>query len=778
MPDVSLLEHRDTGDQPIATSFRGILRVAGIRELVPETEDLFFDTRYYGQLTGGIASQEFMYDSAYNAISGSLQRYSSSDVYKNCKVPVTDSLGFYLNINMGPDGTTIGSDPTNNGNSLDKETFYQTLSPKEVEQDVIFPVFESKEVFVGFEPIKAGEYKDKVVRGFLSIDTSDTSPASIIFYNNYDNSSENIQDNMFQEVKGTPNRTIIRDNGAPVSDFDVLMHRQDNLDNHNLTSNNTLDAFVEPVNLKEYIKERLSFFQKDNVDEVLTGTIIEQYVDLNKWYCTSTAMNYYGHFPPMNRPDYNGEMKSSLYQNACIKINRISANISSATKNEDKTISTSWEQSQLEEIIPIYKRDYLLCDGSRYYIYLSTLNDVNNANYMSFDMFFNLFFCIEYKYTDRSNIKKHYVNQKRIVNGEEIYEYVLTDGKKIQNTEEIDKEVLFGIDVVSALAFRTIWNNMLYGTDNNGGSSCLNPETNSYDRDMAESWLKKQKIEDQYIFNTPIPSSSGGITYTYVTAPVKEGEKEKEIPLELGREVNSFSSPIWYYDCSTGEYLAVEAWKTAEVQAVLNLFDKYGISREKELKEDFVFCFQVPNFKIDTEKYSVGGMIGSCAYYWSDDAAGATQTASNCMFDDGQIPHRHYIFAGSSSYWSGNTGSVTATTMAKPSGPWVVGIQWEGGWPTDRLYNYIFCEVSGMKYNKEFLSGMNTWVIQKDGTTKPDDPDPRFRNAEPNRGMTSTPIVTSVREESKYTIASNNSCIGSAEFFSPETIQIMPLIKK
>lgn len=767
------LEHRAMGDKPIAHTFRGILRVAGVQEIIPDVEDVYFDSRYYGKLEGGIASQDFYYDSAFLGISGSLARYASEDPYKSNKVPVTDSLGYYLNINLGSESTTIGSDLSNNGNSADKTTFVQTLSPTSVSQEVVFPVFETKELLVGFEPIKATEYKSKIIKGTLSLDYSDSVPC-LITYNNYDHSPANIQNGTYKKVTSIKNRTIIRDSKDSPQDFDVLMHRQDNIDYHNL-SNQTLDAFVEPTNIKDYIKDKLDIFMEENIDEVLTGTLVQQYVDLNKWYCSSdSATNYAGHQPPMNLPDYNGELKPSIYQGVSIGSNRTFTNVSVSDGG-------SWTYEQLDEIIPFYKRDYLLCDGSTYYIYLSTVNNVNNIDYVSFDRFFNLFFCIEYKYTDRDKIKKHYINEPvALSDGTKKYKYTLTDNKKTENKTEIDKEVLFGIDVMSALAFKTIWENMLYGTENKGTSSCLNATTHKYDRSLAETWLKKQKIPEQYIFNTPIPSASGGISYKYVTAPQKQGAAGKEIPIELGKEVNSFASELWYYSCSDKKYIAVPAWKTAEVQAVLDLFTSFGIAREKDLKENYVFSFQVPDFRIDAEKYSVGAMIGSSPYYWSNDAKGETKTASVCLFDEGMIPHRHYIFEGAASNHKETTATekVTSTTMARGEGPWKTGVPWVSNIQlNDRLYNYLFCELNNTSYETSFISGLNVHVIQLANTTKLSDPDPRFRDAEPNRGMTSPPIVISTQSSTKNTLASSNSTIGSAEFFSPETIQVMTLIK-
>lgn len=64
------------------------------------------------------------------------------------------------------------------------------------------------------------------------------------------------------------------------------------------------------------------------------------------------------------------------------------------------------------------------------------------------------------------------------------------------------------------------------------------------------------------------------------------------------------------------------------------------------------------------------------------------------------------------------------------------------------------------------------------------DEDPRFESAEPNRGRTSTPKKQKTVNEVcslKYDINKNNfeqnTTEGNAEWFSPENIKMLPLIK-
>jgi hypothetical protein len=60
----------------------------------------------------------------------------------------------------------------------------------------------------------------------------------------------------------------------------------------------------------------------------------------------------------------------------------------------------------LSEVIPLYKRDYVLCDGTKYRIpYRPIFTNARITNQReAFDRFLNLFFAIGYKYTERKNL--------------------------------------------------------------------------------------------------------------------------------------------------------------------------------------------------------------------------------------------------------------------------------------------------------------------------------------------------------------------------------------
>ena len=152
-----------------------------------------------------------------------------------------------------------------------------------------------------------------------------------------------------------------------------------------------------------------------------------------------------------------------------------------------------------------------------------------------------------------------------------------------------------------------------------------------FDRNKAEEWLKKQSIPREYIFNSMVPHAQGGMQYEY-TVSSEALNNPPTYKFDIGLEVNSFSSKIWYFDPTAinhdhdnlhggvqrGDYVVCEAWQTAEVQSVLDMFAKINLARERELKNYFTFTFQVPNLVQDiSEKYKTGAYIGYSPFNWT-----------------------------------------------------------------------------------------------------------------------------------------------------------------
>lgn len=784
------LKHRIMADQSIARSFKGILRVADIKDLKDGVADEFFNKEYYGAPTGALSSiQDKFYDSAYRALMGATVRYSVEDEYRENKVPVTDSLGYYINLNLGAESSTIGSDDANNGNSEASVNFTQLLQPTTVSQKQIFPVLETKTMSVGLESRVLPSAKKKVGVGKVFLDDTPTIKAQLITHNNYDHSDANITNGTTYKAINKNYRTVIRLSNENLSDYDVLMHRQDNIDWTNYNSHGTLDAFVDVVNLKDYVRQKVEQYVGSNVDEMLPGTINFQYISLTKWYCLTEQDDdkWAGHRPPMNQNNYKGDFMSSTYQKVCKKINTLS------------TQQDAVGQYSVPEVIPVYKRDYLLCDGAPYTIYTLLPDSINKTHYESFERFIRLFYAIGYHYTELEDIHPQYMNV--LSGGKYVYDKLATGDRRVRAQYPIkDKEVLWALDVAKMLAVRMIYEELRNGTSNNGKSGCLDAAGNRYSRTNAENWLKTAPIPDEFIF--PAPAVAGqGMKYAYKTADNNSPENRKTINFEVGREVSTFSQSVKYWRDSNNQYVMVPLWQTAEVQEALDIFDMLPAERDAALEKYFAFTFRVPNFKMETDKYTLGCFVGSSPYYWSEEAKDVTHTESITTWDDSQIPHRHYIMQGlvKDPLMVGDTGGVKSNLdMVRGEGPyWFFPSKNDVQNPKlseahQPGPNYIFCDIEDTYYQPVIWDGIATKIIQIRGVTNLNDPDPRWQTGEPNRGVTSPPIYkattgdeededtggsTIIDSDAKRETASANSGGGDVEYFSPECMLYLPLIK-
>ena len=160
--------HRTMGEYSIAKSFKGILRISHIMELIDGEPDYFLSPTYYGtpkrlmNISGGTyASKEVGYQTAIKAMQkgGGIERYEENNIrigndpLKLNRVPMTDSMGNYLNWNIGLDGITIGSNEDINGNELSITSFKQFQGEKDfiVYQEKIFPVVQTRDLTIGLE---------------------------------------------------------------------------------------------------------------------------------------------------------------------------------------------------------------------------------------------------------------------------------------------------------------------------------------------------------------------------------------------------------------------------------------------------------------------------------------------------------------------------------------------------------------------------------------------------------------------------------------------------
>ena len=138
-------EERDMAGKAISNTYKGILRISNNSELVKYTKDTFLSEDYYfksdsDEWVGGgqNLTKTFFSDS-------STGRFNFEDAYTNLKLPVTDSMGNYLNFSLGVNGTLIGNYPEI---GVYKETI--DFISEEIEEN--FPIVKTNNpLFIGLQ---------------------------------------------------------------------------------------------------------------------------------------------------------------------------------------------------------------------------------------------------------------------------------------------------------------------------------------------------------------------------------------------------------------------------------------------------------------------------------------------------------------------------------------------------------------------------------------------------------------------------------------------------
>ena len=509
---IDKLEHRIMGEYSIAKSFKGILRIAHIKDVSSDATntDEFLNPTFYGNPTDLMdisgkesSKQSAGYANAIKALQGGLSRYNcyTLDKLRLNRVPVTDSMGNYLNWNVGLDGVTIGSNEKINGYSPAK------IKIENCTYQELFPVLKTNNLTVGLTKMLLGIDKGSVNDASVILEGATQTPM-IVVQNFYDKSDANKtylkeptvgdeetpidivevdEDKQDKESKFfkyneeqlggyKEYRTIYTNTKENVEDYDVFMYKQDNFDIIDVEDVKNFDIIdgendkkhhyihhskVDVVNLKNYVKKMIDKFMKGNVVEVPTGAVIWQYCSLDKWRAEKESADgdsidmgnngYPGHRPPMQQRQYSLQHVNPFYnttiQGACRKQTYLSGssqiinNTSDSSESSDMTLTEN--TSLLDEIIPLYKRDYVLCDGSVFRIpyypigYSSNLSGLMEHRNRFFELFFNL----GYKYTSKDKLLQRPKMKRESNNGR----YYLV---KESDNEMITDDILHNVDYI------------------------------------------------------------------------------------------------------------------------------------------------------------------------------------------------------------------------------------------------------------------------------------------------------------------------------------------
>lgn len=555
MSDTPEFTERNVASQPISKSFKGILRVSNIKN-IEQTDDKFLNPAYYGEYQPSAHSpwEPVGIQATDSFLKGDNGRYVTEDVYTTLKIPVTDSMGNYLNFSLGADSSLIG-------NTGESGVWHIN--------GVDFNTLKVNSLNIGLSKIKLKE--DKTIQGGkLFIENKNANIGKIVVNNYYRHGSSD-DTGEFSEVTAET-KTIY--NGSTVNNlYDTFLFHQADIvsdmskdENGNEILTNE-QAIVKIENLKDYVMNKIGPYTKYNTVQIPPGTIVHQYCSVDKWYCR-TENNQFDDTDAWQgyRPALGGVStlfgEDNVVQGAYSNKGLLQYNMSS---NVFESI----------ELPPDFKRGYVLADGSAYTINFTPpySNDVvspKNIN-KTFDLFFDLFFTIGYYYTTNIDLYPHVkytkedapVNKDKTISAptEDRYYYDYTDPENqlygwtrlSVGDRPISNETMYGISLITALAFKKF---LEAYEDKNIFNEYIADEDGNWDIEKSISWLSKQMIPEPYVFNTVFSEDSiqeaaennlsatiDNIIYKY-----NDADGNDTVDVVIGKEVKSFSDYIEYYE--------------------------------------------------------------------------------------------------------------------------------------------------------------------------------------------------------------------------------------
>lgn len=538
-------ELRDMSGKAITETYKGILRVSNNKNLINNVDDVFLSKSYYFSTEeneaktfegNGIQATTPFLDSALD-----YKRFQSDDLYKNFKLPVTDSMGNFLNIALGCGSSLIGTYPEAG----------EIISGKNFDESSSISVLTSEHpVYIGLSK-KDLKLSKEIKGGSLYIDNSD-SPATLTIVNRYYHLSEDgTEDSVVALSSSNINevRTIFSSSDN-IKKNDVFYFDQENISG---TTDTTLDCHVEFKNLKTMVQERVSNFIDSNSTPVPTGTIISQFCNLDKWFC------YDGNNGFDDYSDWLGFRPSMSNTGSVYSI--WNKTVGNALFTSDYLYKNGITYSnKTNELAPDFKRGYLLCDGRTVDMYLTpSFISGKEMQQKSFDLFFDLFYVLGYYYknSNHSTPKIFDIEERNDKAGY----YRFKDNKPVRRIlVETDLDVLYGMTMATCLVFKWLETKLKSGF-----------VFSSVD-DILEI-LKGEYIEDDYVFNVidPRPTNANEF-FLYNNSSL--GTKKVEI--NIGKEINSFSDsiPYYYYNNETKKLSIIDCpiYQMAETYHLVDMY--------------------------------------------------------------------------------------------------------------------------------------------------------------------------------------------------------------
>lgn len=874
---------RIMADKSISKSFKGILRIAHI--LDGDTSDdsnklsqLFYrnframENRKLVNIDGKPDKENVTgYPKAYPYgldETNPIARYKSDDPFINAKLPICDSLGNYVNINIGLNGIVFGSDE-NIGKAYTEKV---SLDSGEL-CDKYFPVLKARGLVLGMTEIKkTSEKKLRNKNSKIVISDSDAN-----------NEAKLIIDNGTIPDKENRLRTIYTAEPGSYTENWGMVYQQENWGRESFNADKTIDCKAGMVDLVEYVKERIDKYIGSNTIPVPAGSIIWEYVSLWNYYAKADdgfGDEFAGHRPRMAQP---ANLSSSENINYPFKNTLLSDGLTLKT-NKLLGRNSKDGKSSFKEVLPLYKRDYVLCDGGKYTIMPCKTSTYTNKNAV-FDRLINLFLSIGYYYTDieSKNSFMPCVAEKDSSGAILRYRYILNDYTDLskmvyvkqsqesiakftsvykkaepvicpawvlinQHKDKNNQDLFWSNDITTMVAYRIL-------------TEITDTSVFAAGHESVENYLKTGYkngpvlIPSQYAYyginkdgkNSNDPNYCNTVTYTIGEKTAytdKSGNPVTKFNFEIGKEIIDFNSTIVIpvYDGDLKDFepygfnvklVECPLWQHPAVQAFIDLLILGGSGgTNRWIEATAQYNFNVPNFNMTYSKeltsssgvkYSntgtngIGGFMGTCGYTWiSSGYAGAKSFDYTCNAKEGSVPHRHYIFQGVA-YESG-AGDVEYTPIAD-----LEGFQYNNGpsyvtsCGSENMPCYYFCQntspTGAIDSGSNFLTyNTYSYLINMLPVTMSDKYDPKryfcrvatvgdkgnimmynkedfFESRdtlyapgvlEPNRCITSTPVSWSGSRspETIYNKEQANKYDGGyIDFFSPECVYMVPLIK-
>lgn len=538
-------EERNMTGKVITNTYKGILRISNNIDLIKGEQDSFLNNTYYLPTGAAIDWSGNGIQSTHNFLSenGQTTRFKSNDNYLNLKIPVTDSVGNYLNFSLGTESSLVGSP-------------IKPASNKYFESD--------NSILVSVAATILGRSKQpekKIIGANLNIESSDNFNSKLIVLNKKRHNGESL-DKITDSVKV---RTVynITKTKADSQKYDALLYEQENYEN----SKDFKDCKVVLKNLKDYVDEQINRYREASESSVPAGTIISQYCSLD------------------NSQGSNLELINTIRATKTVDTSYSCCNtFQNKTLEPTPYLYFNSNGRLLKEfnskILADFKGAYALCNGAPMTISLRPFwNQFAKREKKSLELL-DLFHMIGYYYhKNNKNLEIH----RCILNPQTgIYSYL--ENINYQYTDcKIDNDVCYGITMATILAFKELNDKFSLEkepfegkTDESKLKKCLN-------------WLSNRLIPEEYIFNTISPTELElelpNSYYIY--------ENSQKNYINIGRQISSFNDEIPYYSYnnSVGQYNLTKCKiiNMAEIRDIAMLFINKKINQDNWYRYSYTF---------------------------------------------------------------------------------------------------------------------------------------------------------------------------------------------